>query len=90
MAGDTSRSETRQGGSGRPRRRCLGDDQGVENASLPLSKRGRPARSDLPTFSGFAGIYNDLGSVRRNDLNESTTTCNLLKNLTAHIISRGG
>ena len=41
MTGDPSGCETRRGGSGRPRRRCLGVDQGVENTSLLLRKRGR-------------------------------------------------
>ena len=39
-----------------------GVDEGVEKTSLPISKRGRPARSDYPTFSEFAGVENNFGS----------------------------
>ena len=42
-----------------------GVDDGVENASLPLSKRGRLAMSDCPTFSVFCGQVNDFGSENK-------------------------
>ena len=53
MAGDTSWSETRQGGSERPRRRRLGVDEGVEKPSFRLWKRRRMTASDCTTFSDF-------------------------------------
>ena len=55
MVGDTDLSETRRGGSGRQRRRSLGDDEGVEKASLLLRKRGRTDLLVCATFSGFKG-----------------------------------
>ena len=39
-----------------------GVDDGVETTSIPLSKRGRSALSDCPTFSDFCGQVNDFGS----------------------------
>ena len=37
----------------------FGDDEGVENTSLPLRKRGRMTLSVCATFSHFVGIGND-------------------------------
>ena len=42
-----------------------GVDEGVESASLPLSKLGRLAWSDCPTFSGFCGQVNDFRSENK-------------------------
>ena len=39
-----------------------GVDEGVESSSLLLSKRGRSALSDCPTFSDFCGQVNDFQS----------------------------
>ena len=39
-----------------------GDDAGVENASIPLWKRGRLALSESPTFSDFVPARKDIFS----------------------------
>ena len=42
-----------------------GVEEGVESASLPLSKRGRLTMSDRPTFSVFCGQVNDFFSENK-------------------------
>ena len=37
-----------------------GIEEGVENTSLPITKRGRLRLSDCPTFSGFVGVEKDF------------------------------
>ena len=51
-----------------------GVDEGVENASLPITKRGRLWLSDYPTFSDFVGVVNDFGSESRNDIGASVSS----------------
>ena len=48
-----------------------GDDEGVEDTSAPISKRGRTALSGHPTFSGFGRVENESDTVRQTNLNES-------------------
>ena len=48
-----------------------GDDEGVENASTPLWKRGRMAMSDHPTFSDFRRFENENDTARQNNLTMS-------------------
>ena len=48
----------------------MGVDEGVENASLPLWKRGRTAWSDPTTFSDFVGVDYEMVDDNRNDHNE--------------------
>ena len=43
-----------------------GVDEGVDNASLPLRKRGRSAMSVGATFSDFIGVENQNDSENRN------------------------
>ena len=62
MTGDPSPAETRQVGSGRPRRGGLGVDEWVGNASLPLRKQGRMAMSVCAAFSDFE-CANDEGCI---------------------------
>ena len=63
MVGDTSRSERRQGESGRPRRRCLGVDDGVEKSSITLWEHVRIVGSDVATSSDFGELKRNM-SVR--------------------------
>ena len=57
----------------RPVEACLGGqddgasvvDEGVETPSLQISKLGRLAMSDRPTFSGFCGQVNDFRSENK-------------------------
>ena len=90
--GDTSLSGDRQGGSGRPRRRCFRDDKGVENASIPLRKRGRMARFDCMTFSDFWSDENDhVGEKRnRNNCVASQMLCHKPMFLSCFLIERPG
>ena len=66
MAGDTSLSETRQVGSGRPRGGSFRVDEGVEKTSLPILKGGRMALFVCTTFSDFFGVGNDVFDEERN------------------------
>ena len=43
-----------------------GVDEGVENASIGLWKRGRSAWSDRATFSDFVGYENETVDEKRN------------------------
>ena len=45
-----------------------GVDEGVEKASVPLSKRGRLAMSDCPTFSDFAREQNENSSAKQTNI----------------------
>ena len=72
VTGDLSLSETCRVGSGRPRRRLFGVDEGVENTSLPLLKRGRTVLSDCATFSGFTGIDNEGYIEKQNHKNDTS------------------
>ena len=44
-----------------------GVDGGVEKSSIPISKRGRMAGSDHPTFSDFVWSNNEFASENQND-----------------------
>ena len=48
-----------------------GVDDGVENTSFPISKQGRLALSECPTFNGFKGIKGDFRSETKNGLEET-------------------
>ena len=41
-------------------------DDGVEDASLPLRKRGRVVPSEGATFSNFRGVENEVCSEKQN------------------------
>ena len=44
----------------------FGVDNWVEDATLPLRKRGRTARSDVPAFSDLRGVENEVCSEKQN------------------------
>ena len=57
---------TVKGGLGGHDDGVCGVDEGVEDASLPLRKRGGMVRSDRPDFSGFTGASNESCSEKQN------------------------
>ena len=59
MTGDTSRAGSRQGGSGRPRRRCFWGLSRWSETHRPSWKRGRMLRSDCTAFSGLSETHNE-------------------------------
>ena len=73
MAGDTSRSETRQAGLGGHEEGVIGVYEGVKKSSLPLWKRGRTVQSDHATFSDFRGFEDENNSDNKNRFNTSAS-----------------
>ena len=57
--GNRSGSEAHQGGPGRPGVGCFGGRRGVKKSSVSMSKWGRMAASDRPTFSDLVGVDNE-------------------------------
>ena len=54
-----------------------GVDEGVEKASLPLSKRGRFALSESATFSGFVPARKENSSENQNPTNTTIESCSI-------------
>ena len=48
-----------------------GVDDGVENTSFPISKRGRLALPECPAFSGFWCLEGEKVGVKQNCMNET-------------------
>ena len=57
-----------------------GVEEGVENTSFPISKQGRLALSECPTFNGFKGIKGDFRSETKNGLEETVEIRRVLVN----------
>ena len=74
---DTTRMATRVGsrghesGLGGHEKGVSVDDEGVENASIPLLERGRMAMSDSTTFSGFVPVRKDFFCGDQNSIGET-------------------
>ena len=50
-----------------------GGDAGVKNTSIPISKRGRMALSDNPTFSDFVVVGSENDSARQNTIDKTVS-----------------
>ena len=50
-----------------------GVDEGVEETSIPISKRGRMALSEYPTFSGFWAVGSETDSAMQNHFEETAS-----------------
>ena len=64
-AGDTSRSEDRQGGSGRPRRRCFGGRRGCRKLIVSVSKVETNGIDRIAHLQSFHGLLSILSSSLR-------------------------
>ena len=50
-----------------------GVDEGVENASIPITKRGRMAMSNHPTFSDFVVVGSENDSEKLNPIDKTVS-----------------
>ena len=60
----------------------------VENASFPMTKRGRLALSDCPTFSDFVGVEKYCSSERGNDIDATVSSFEMRQYLLYSFVSR--
>ena len=50
-----------------------GDDEGVEDTSIPISQQGRMAMSGHPTFSDFKRVERENGSAMQNCIDQTVS-----------------